>query len=87
MNWLKWTLLAIVLLLTVGFGVLCKMMGGPRDVYGFLRFALPHMHRGNLKVGDAAPDAELYALDGQSTFRIHDRLSNRPLVLIFGSYT
>jgi hypothetical protein len=87
MNWWKWTLLAFVLLLGIAFGVLCKMMGGPRDVYGFLRFALPNMHRGNLKVGDPAPDAELYALDGQTTFRIHDRLSSRPLVLIFGSYT
>jgi len=62
-------------------------MGSPRDLYGFLRYALPEWHRGDLHVGDPAPDAPLYALDGHSTFRIRDRIGARPLVLIFGSYT
>ena len=87
MNWWKWTLLAFVLLLAIAFGVLSHFMGGPRDVYGFLRYALPQWHKGNLKVGDRAPDAEVYALDGQSTFRISDHIGRRPLILIFGSYT
>jgi len=87
MTWWKWTLLTVVLLLSIAFGVLCHFMGGPRDVYGFLRYALPQWHRGDLKVGDRAPDAALYALDGQSTFRISDHIGHRPLVLIFGSYT
>lgn len=87
MNWWKWTLLSVVLLLALAFGVLAHFMGGPRDVYGFLRYALPQWHRGDLKVGDRAPDAALYALDGQSTFRISDHIGQRPLVLIFGSYT
>jgi len=74
-----------ILLLT--YSVLSHFMGGPRDVYGFLRYALPQWHRGDLKVGDRAPDARLVSLDGRSTFRIHDRLASRPLVLVFGSYT
>ena len=84
---LKWTLIILVAILAIAFGVGCYFMGGPRDLYGFLRYALPQWHRGDLRVGDTAPDVPLYALDGQSTFRIRDRIGARPLVLIFGSYT
>ncbi|MGB2669584.1 MAG: hypothetical protein WA621_03080 [Candidatus Acidiferrum sp.] len=77
----------IVVLLLCGFGLLSKMAGSPRDAYFMLRYALPHMHRGNLKVGDAAPDARLLALDGSSHFHIRERTGARPLVVIFGSYT
>jgi len=52
-----------------------------------LRYALPHMHRGNLRVGEDAPDARLVALDGVSRFHLRERVGKRPLVLIFGSYT
>ena len=34
-------------------------MGGPRDVYGFLRYALPQWHRGDLRVGERAPNVRL----------------------------
>lgn len=84
---LKWTAIAVVLILAAGYGALSYFMGGPRDAYGFLRYALPHWHRGDLRVGNAAPDIELIALDGQSRFAIRDRIGQRPLVLIFGSYT
>lgn len=77
----------IVVLLLCGFGLLSKMAGSPRDAYFMLRYALPHMHRGNLRVGDAAPDARLLALDGSSHFHIRERTGARPLVVIFGSYT
>ena len=85
--WLKWTAIAAVLILAGGYGALSYFMGGPRDVYGFLRYALPHWHRGDLRVGNTAPDVELVALDGESRFAIRDRIGQRPLVLIFGSYT
>jgi len=52
-----------------------------------VRYALPHMHRGNLNVGDYAPDAKLFALDGSDTFHVRERTSGRPLVLVFGSFT
>lgn len=63
------------------------MAGGPRDAIEMLRFALPHMHRGKLKVGDSAPDAQLVALDGATRFHIRERNHGRPLVLVFGSFT
>lgn len=62
-------------------------MGGPRDVYGFLRYALPQWREGNLKVGDRAPDAQVYSLDGRTAMYLRDDIGKRPLVLIFGSYT
>lgn len=57
---------------------------GPRDFFGMLRY--DQREEGELKVGDAAPDVELRALDGGSV-RLRDRIGGRPLVLIFGSYT
>ena len=87
MRWLKWTSIALVAFLLIGFGVLSHFMGGPRDVYGFLRYALPQWHRGGPRVGDPAPDVRLISLDGQSTFYLHERIGSRPLVLVFGSYT
>lgn len=68
----------------VGLSILA---GGPKDAIGMLRFALPYMHRGKLKVGDSAPDAQLVALDGATRFHIRERSNRRPLVLVFGSFT
>jgi len=84
---LRWTLAGVVGLLGLGFGALSYLMGGPGDAYGFLRFALPQWRDGDLQVGDPAPDAELAGLDGRTSFRLSERQSGRPLVLIFGSYT
>lgn len=83
----KWILVVLALLLAGGFAALSFIAGGPRDALYMARYALPNMHRGNLRVGDAAPDASLVALDGVNRFRIRDRLRARPLVLVFGSYT
>jgi peroxiredoxin len=52
-----------------------------------VRYALPHMHVGKLKVGDEAPDARLVALDGTTRFHIRERTNGKPLVLVFGSFT
>jgi hypothetical protein len=52
-----------------------------------VRYALPHMHRGNLRQGDGAPDAKLFALNGTDTFHIRERAGAKPLVLVFGSFT
>jgi len=84
---LKWTAIGLLAILAIAFGVGCYFMGSPRDLYGFLRYALPQWHRGDLRVGNPAPDARLIALDGQSSFYLHERIGARPLVLIFGSYT
>lgn len=83
----KWTIAIFLVVLLAVFLALCKMAGSPKDAYGMVRYALPHMHSGNLKVGDDAPDARLLALDGADHFHIRERTGSRPLVVIFGSYT
>ena len=83
----KWTLgifFGLLLLAFIGFSI---MAGSPKDAYGMVRYALPHMHRGALKVGDDAPDAILVMLDGANRFHIRQRTAGRPLVLVFGSFT
>lgn len=42
---------------------------------------------GSLAVGDLAPDLELASADGSGTRRISDLYREKPLVLVFGSYT
>jgi hypothetical protein len=83
----KWTAAILGVLLVAAFGVLSFLAGSPKDVYGMVRYALPHMHRGTLKVGSDAPDARIVALDGASRFHIRERTGARPLVLVFGSFT
>jgi hypothetical protein len=77
----------LAVLLLAAFGVLSYMAGSPKDAYGMVRYALPHMHRGTLQIGSDAPDAQLVALDGTSHFHIRERIGARPLVLVFGSFT
>jgi hypothetical protein len=84
---LKWAMWVVLGLLVVAFGVLSFMAGSPKDALYMVRYALPHMHRGNLKVGDDAPDARLLALDGETRFHIRERTGAHPLVLVFGSFT
>lgn len=83
----KWTIGVVLGVLVAAFVGLSMMAGSPKDVYGLVRYALPHMHRGNLKVGDDAPDARLVALDGANHFHIREKTGGKPLVVIFGSYT
>ena len=84
---LKWGLISLVGLLVLVFVGLSIMAGSPKDAYSMVRYALPHMHLGDLKVGDDAPDARLLALDGTTHFHIRERTAGRPLVLVFGSFT
>jgi hypothetical protein len=83
----KWTLGVAFGLLVAAFVGLSFMAGSPKDAVYMVRYALPHMHRGTLKVGDEAPDARLLALDGETRFHIRERTGGRPLVLVFGSFT
>ena len=84
---LLWMGIGAGALLLIAFIALSVMAGSPRDAVYMVRYALPHMHRGNLKVGDAAPDAKLFALNGSDTFHVCERTSGKPLVLVFGSFT
>jgi hypothetical protein len=83
----KWIIGVALVLLLGAFVGLSLMAGSPRDAYGMVRYAFPRMHRGNLKVGDDAPDARLVALDGTDRFHIRERTGAKPLVLVFGSFT
>jgi len=82
--WIGISLGALVVLAFIGLSV---MAGGPKDALYMVRYALPHMHRGTLKVGDSAPDARLVALNGSDRFHIRERTTGKPLVLVFGSFT
>lgn len=86
-RFLKWATCVLAVLVLVAFAGLCYMAGSPKDAYGMVRYALPHMHRGTLKAGSDAPDVRLVALDGESRFHIRERMGARPLVLVFGSFT
>ena len=83
----KWTAGILGVTVVTAFIGLSVMAGSPKDAYGMVRYALPHMHRGTLKVGSDAPDARIVALDGVSRFHIRERTHDRPLVLVFGSFT
>ena len=82
--WIGISLGALLLVAVIGLSV---MAGSPKDAVYMVRYALPHMHRGNLKIGDSAPDAKLFALSGSDSFHIRDRSVGKPLVLVFGSFT
>src|SRR5580704_14069880 len=51
----KWPLIAAAILLLAVCVGLSILAGSPRDAIGMVRYALPHMHRGNLQVGSDAP--------------------------------
>ena len=84
---LKWAAGVLAVLLLAAFGALWYMAGSPKDAYGMVRCALPHMHRGTLKVGSDAPDVRIVTLDGSARFHLRERIGARPLVLVFGSFT
>src|SRR6266568_4536403 len=44
-----WIGISVGALLVIAFIVLSVMAGGPKDAIYMVRYALPHMHRGNLK--------------------------------------
>jgi len=82
--WITIGIGAVAVLVFVGLSV---MAGSPHDAIQMVRYAFPHMHRGDLRVGDSMPDIDLLALDGQSRFPLRERMKGRPLVLVFGSFT
>ena len=83
----KWSLISFAVLVILAYVGLSVMAGGPKDALLMLRYALPHMHRGTLKVGDDAPDATLVDLDGATRFHIRQNTGAKPLVVVFGSFT
>lgn len=81
---LRKVLLGFALLVLVLAGAVVWNIG-PRNLIGMARY--DQRREGNLKVGDAAPDVTLVALDGKTPVALRDHVGEKPLVLIFGSYT
>ena len=77
-------LVAVAALLLAGA---CAVVGfiGPRNVIGMLRY--DQREEGRLKVGDVAPDVELRVLSGGGGEKLSAPIGDKPLVLIFGSFT
>jgi hypothetical protein len=67
----------------VAYGVISF---GPRNIIGMLRY--DQRQEGSLKVGEAAPNVDLLALDGTTPVPLKDSIGGgKPLVLVFGSFT
>jgi len=77
----------------VGIGAIVGIVVGvavyydvPRFVVGLARYG-GQAREGTLQVGDAAPIVPLHPLDGGAPRPLASYLGDRPLVLIFGSFT
>lgn len=81
---LIWLVLIVVAIGLAAGGVAIYMIG-PRNIIGMMRY--DQRREGALAVGDAAPDVILVALDGTTKVRLAEQIGQRPLVLVFGSYT
>lgn len=72
-------------LLVVAAAAYALISFGPRNVVGMIRY--DQRREGKLQVGDLAPDVSLLALDGVTPVRLAASVGDRPLVLVFGSFT
>ncbi|HWC64634.1 MAG TPA: hypothetical protein VG777_01025 [Thermoanaerobaculia bacterium] len=78
-------LLAAVGVLALALGAAAAVKIGPSNIVGMIRWDT--RREGALRVGSAAPDVRLRALEGPAAVRIADRIGARPLVLVCGSFT
>ena len=62
------------------------LMGGPRFVIGLLTYGR-QAREGDLRVGDPAPVVSLVDLDGSTQRELSEWIGEKPLVLVFGSFT
>lgn len=100
-RWFK-ILFAVVVLYTIMLGGLWAAMFQPPDVFGrvmskmpvpavFIVFPFKYMwlfaRRGQLHVGDTAPNLSLQTIDKKSRVELSSFRGSRPVVLVFGSYT
>jgi hypothetical protein len=81
-RWMKITLVGLAVL---GLGALGYYEAMKRAWIRYNEFDI--RSEGSLTVGDLAPDLELGAVDGSGPKHISDFYREKPLVLIFGSYT
>lgn len=102
MKWLLRLVLALVVCYVALFGATLAAMLQPPERFGqYMRYmpapivwgGLPASRMwlwaraGQLKEGDDAPDFTLPTLDRRATVRLSSFKGERPVVLVFGSYT
>lgn len=80
----KKILVVLGAIIMLGGGVMAWKMG-PRNIIGMLRY--DQRQEGRLVVGDMAPDVELLSVDGKRREKLAGYFHDKPLVLIFGSFT
>jgi hypothetical protein len=78
-------ILLVVLALALGGVAFVLARIGPRNVIGMLRY--DQRQEGKLHPGDLAPDVTLVALDGQTPLALANLVGEKPVVLVFGSFT
>jgi len=80
----KKVVLGIAVLVFAGAAAVVGSIG-PSNVVGMLRY--DQREEGRIRVGDAAPDVTLFALDAGRQEKLSAHMGAKPLVLIFGSFT
>ena len=95
------TLLALVFIYAALVAALAVAMRQPPDAFGAIMAKMPppafmllpferlwmNARAGRLKVGDAAPDFVLKTVDGTAQVTLSSFRDQKPVVLVFGSYT
>ncbi|MGA3189144.1 MAG: redoxin domain-containing protein [Bryobacteraceae bacterium] len=93
--------LALVLTYAVLLAALAVAMRQPPDTFGQIMAKMPGLafmvlpferlwmnaRAGHLKVGDPAPDFTLKTVDGAAQVTLSSFRGQKPVVLVFGSYT
>ena len=82
---LLWSGAGLLLVALAALAFFTYKIGGPSMLIGMLRY--DEREEGTLKVGDPAPDVALTALDGITRQGIVADRGDKPLVLVFGSFT
>ena len=76
---------AVVGAVVVLLGLVAVFKIGPQNLIGMLRY--DQRQEGRLRVGDVAPDVELLSVDGARKEKLLAQVGDKPLVIIFGSFT
>ena len=93
---------AVLFCAWLGFvSFLYRAMGQPPEIFGHVMAKMPmpayflfpfetmwtRARGGSLKVGDIAPDLEVKTLDDKTPLQLASLWADKPVVLVFGSYT
>jgi hypothetical protein len=81
----KWLKVAAAAVAVAALGAWCYSEAMKRAWIRYNEYDI--RSEGSLAVGDLAPDLELAKADGSGSQRISELYREKPLVLVFGSYT